>query len=241
MIVAEIYTQTNGKIAGFVLKGHSDGNERGHGYNIHCAEVSVLSQSAYLGILKYLNRAATNNNENGGLGIKLEDAPDDLTEAIFQIMIIGLRKIEKIAPDIVKIQTIQIDAETENNFRRKINDMKPTLPETLPKLADEKVRIRADIFRNDDGKITGFSIKERKAKNDAKVEIYRAGIWSLSKATSACVKDYLKRDVTFDSGSRRLVVKLKTLPDDITEAVFQTMIIGLREIERQAPQIIQVS
>ena len=35
-------------------------------------------------------------------------------------------------------------------------------------------------------------------------------------------------------------IKLKTSPDDLTEAVFQTMLIGIKEISNIAPAIVQV-
>jgi len=243
MIDAEIYTQSDGKIIGFVLRGHSErGDARGHGYNVRCAEASALSSAAYLGIRQYLNRdAAAENNEHGGLGVELKDAPDDLTEAVFRTMLIGLRKMEKRSPDVIKVSTIETDTETEANLQSKLNRMKPTPAKPLPPLPVKQVRIRAEIFRDDNGNVTGFSINERKSKPVDEFKIYCASIWALTRAAAACVKDYLKRDVTFKADSRRLAINLKAAPDDVTEAVFQTALIGLREIEKQAPQIVQVN
>lgn len=240
MIDAELYTQSDGKIIGFVLRGHSDRNDaRGHGYNVGCAEVSALSSAAYLGVRQYLNRdAAAENNEHGGLGVELKGAPDDLTEAVFQMMLIGLRAVEKRAPNVVKVSVIKTDAAAEANLQRKLNAMNPTPSKPLPKVAVDNVRIRADIY-HDDGRICGFSIRERKGKTVDEFDIYRAGIWILAKAAVACVKDYLKRAAKVESGSRKLAVELA--PDDVTEAAFQTMLIGLREIEKQAPQLIRVN
>ena len=240
MIVAEIYTQADGKIAAFVFRGHSETNT--HGYDVHCAEVSMLSQSAYLGIRQYLNRdAALENHEHGGLGVELKNAPDDLTEAIFQTMLIGLRSVEKVAPQVVKVQMIQIDKSSEENLQNKIKQMTPSRSNPLPKLNVSNVKIRAKIYMNDAGYITGFAVEERNTKIVKELKIYCASIWILVKSTFSCVKDHLKRDLKFDSKSRRLVMKLKTPPDEITEAVFQTMLIGLREVEKLAPQVINVT
>lgn len=243
MIDAEIYTQSDGKIIGFVLRGHSErGDKRGHGYNIRCAEVSTLSSAAYLGIRQYLNRdAAAENNEHGGLGVELKDAPDDLTEAVFRTMLIGLRKVEKRSPDVIKVSTIETDAATEANLQNKINRMNPTQSKPLPPLPVKKVRIRAEFFRDDNDNITGFSISERQSKPVDEFKIYRASIWALTKAAVTCVKDYLKRDATVKADPRRLMINLKAAPDNVTEAVFQTALIGLREIEKQVPQIVQVN
>lgn len=240
MIVAEIYTQTDGKIAAFVLRGHSETNV--HGYDIYCAQVSMLSQSAYLGIRQYLNRdAATENHEHGGLGVELKESPDELTEAVFQTMLIGLREVEKVAPQVVNVQMIQLDKNSEANLQKKIQRMNPTRSVPLPKLNVKNVRIRAEIFTDDGGRVTGFAVEERNAKIVKKLKIYCASVWVLVKAAFSCVKDHLKRDVKFDSKSRQLVVKLKTPPDDLTEAVFQTMLIGLRAVEKLAPQVINVT
>ena len=243
MIDAELYTQSDGKIIGFVLRGHSDRTDaRGHGYNIGCAEVSALSSAAYLGIRQYLNRdAKVENNEHGGLGVELKDAPDDLTEAVFQMMLIGLRAVEKRAPNVVKVSVIETDAAAEANLQRKLDAMNPAPSKPLPKMNVDNVRIRADIYHDDGGNVTGFSIRERKGKTVDEFAIYRASIWILAKAVGACVKDYLKRAAKIENGSRKSAVKLEGAPDEVTEAVFQTMLIGLREIERQAPQLIRVN
>lgn len=243
MIDAEIYTQSDGKIVGFVLRGHSErGDARGHGYNVRCAEVSTLSSAAYLGIRQYLNRdAAAENHEHGGLGVELKDAPDDLTEAVFRTMLIGLRKVEEVAPNAIKISTLETDAATEAKLQNKLSRMNPTRSKPLPPLPVKQVRIRAEIFRDADDNVTGFEIGERKGKVADEFEIYRAGIWALTKAAVACVRDFLKRDATIEVKPRKLAIRLQDAPDAVTEAVFQTALIGLREIERQAPQIVQVN
>ena len=243
MIDAEIYTQSDGKIVGFVLRGHSERNDaRGHGYNVRCAEVSTLSSAAYLGIRQYLNRdAAAENHEHGGLGVELKDAPDDLTEAVFRTMIIGLREVERLAPNVIKVSVIETNAATEANLQRKLSRMNPTRSKPLPPLPVKQVRIRAEIFHDADDNVTGFEIGERKGKVADEFEIYRAGIWALTKAAVACIRDFLKRDAAVEVKPRKLAINLKAAPDDVTEAVFQTALIGLREIEKQSPQIVQVN
>ncbi len=240
MITAEIYKQKGGKIVGFVFRGHSESGG-GHGYNIRCAEVSALSQTAYLGIKKYLNRAvAVDNHEHGGLGLELKDAPDDLTEVIFQAMLIGLKSVEEVAPAVVKVSVIELDKTAEENFQSQVVSMKPTPVKPLPEINVEKVKLRANVYRNDAGNIIGFSVKERKTEIIDGLKIYCAAVWILGKATFHCVKDYLGRDLEIQSDSRRLMVRLKTSPDDVTEAVFQTLLIGMTELEKIAPQIIRV-
>ncbi len=239
MIVAEIYTQNDGKIAAFVISGHS--SVGGHGYDVYCAEVSVLSQAAYFAIRQYLNReVAVENHEHGGLGVELKYAPDELTEAVFQTMLAGLKSVEKIAPDMLKIETIEMDTATETNLQSKINSMTRSRGGALPELRVEEVKILADIRKNRDGKVTGFSIEERSAEMINELRIYCAGIWALSKAAFLCIRDYLKRDLEFEIDAGQLALNLKNPPDEVTEAVFQTMLIGLIEIEKLAPQAVKV-
>ena len=94
-----------GKISGFSVTGHSGQEKRG--YDIVCAGVSALTQTALLGIGEHLHREVDFDMSSGKLEVKLKSAPDDLTEAIFKTMHLGLREIEKINPEAVKIEEIR--------------------------------------------------------------------------------------------------------------------------------------
>lgn len=110
MIVAEIFRQSDGKIVGFSINGHS--NTAPPGYDIYCAGVSSLSQSAFLCIRDHLKRDFQADFAHGRLMMQLKNSADDLTEAVFQTMIIGIQEIEKIAPKIVKLKFKTV----KNNF-----------------------------------------------------------------------------------------------------------------------------
>ena len=100
MIRAEI--RTNGdKIIGFTILGHSGTAPRGH--DIYCAGVSSLSQSAYLALVKHLKRGVKFAQASGNFAVKLDEEPDELTEAVFQTMLLGLYEIEKLRPDALKV------------------------------------------------------------------------------------------------------------------------------------------
>ena len=101
MVKAEIYTQEDGKIIGFLIDGHT--NTAPHGQDIYCAGVSTITQSAYLCIIRYLKRKIDGDFGSGRLMLKLKTPPDDLTEAVFQTMLIGLREIEKLNPQVLKV------------------------------------------------------------------------------------------------------------------------------------------
>ncbi len=105
MIVAEIYTQSDGKICGFSIDGHANTAPRGQ--DIYCAGVSTLSQSAYICIQKYLKREIEGDAASGRLMLKLKTPADEITEAVFQTMLIGLREIEKLVPQAMKVTILE--------------------------------------------------------------------------------------------------------------------------------------
>ena len=102
MIVAEIYKQADGKIIGFSVDGHANTAKRG--FDIYCAGASMMSQSTFLCLRDHLKRDFTWDAAHGRLMVRLKDAPDDLTEATFQTMLIGMKELEKLAPQIVKVE-----------------------------------------------------------------------------------------------------------------------------------------
>ena len=101
MIVAEIYTQADGKICGFSIDGHS--NTAPRGFDIYCAGVSTVSQAAYICLDEHLHKDFAGDFGSGKLALMLRTPPDERTEAVFQTMLIGIREIEKIAPQAVKL------------------------------------------------------------------------------------------------------------------------------------------
>ena len=101
--------------------------------------------------------------------------------------------------------------------------------------------IVAQIFKRDDGKIIGFSVDGHSNQGKHGQDIYCSAASMISSSVFVCLRDYLKRDFEWDAAHGRLMLRLKTPPDKLTEAVFQTMIIGLREIEKLAPQFVKVT
>lgn len=91
MIQATIERDPNGRITGFFLKGHAEA--AAYGKDIVCAAVSALAQTAVMGIERHLGRAITLKIADGLLDCRLKEAPDDLTEAILETMVMGLREI----------------------------------------------------------------------------------------------------------------------------------------------------
>ena len=101
MIEIRVFSESDGKITGFSVTGHSGTAERGQ--DIVCAGVSSLTQTALLGIMEYLHREVDYDIASGKLTVRLQSAPDDLTEAIMQSMLLGLMEIQKLSPEAVRI------------------------------------------------------------------------------------------------------------------------------------------
>ena len=99
MIRAEIYSDGE-RITGFSILGHSGTAPRAH--DIYCAGVSALSQSAYLALVKHLGLNVGMVQASGDFRVMLKGEPTDLTEAIFQVMLLGLIEIEKINPEALR-------------------------------------------------------------------------------------------------------------------------------------------
>ena len=100
--------------------------------------------------------------------------------------------------------------------------------------------IVAEIYKQGDGKIIGFSVDGHANTAKRGFDIYCAGASMMSQSTFLCMRDFLKRDFTADFAHGRLMMRLKTPPDDLTEVAFQTMLIGMKELEKLAPQIVKV-
>ena len=105
MIRIEIFQNRDGKISGYEVTGHSGTAARGE--DIICAGVSALAQSALWGIGEHLHREVDYEVASGKLSMRLKGVPDDLTEAVLQPMLYGMREIEKLSPKAVRINERQ--------------------------------------------------------------------------------------------------------------------------------------
>ena len=102
MIEVSIFLDQENRISGFQVMGHSGTAARGQ--DIICAGVSSLAQTALLGIGEHLHREMDYSVGSGRLCMKLRGAPDALTEAILETMLLGLEEIERLSPKAVHIK-----------------------------------------------------------------------------------------------------------------------------------------
>lgn len=101
MISIKVAVNEGKAICGVTVSGHA--NLAPKGQDIVCAGVSSLVQTAALGVKRHLRRKIILEVSEGYLCLELKDVPDELTEAVLQTMVIGLKEIAKIYPDSVQI------------------------------------------------------------------------------------------------------------------------------------------
>ena len=101
--------------------------------------------------------------------------------------------------------------------------------------------IVTEIYKRNDGKIFGFSVDGHSNQGKSGHDIYCSAASMISSSVFLCLRDFLKRDLKWDAAHGRLMVKLKDEPDDLSEVAFQTLLIGMREVEKQVPQIVKVT
>ena len=100
MIKIDIFRNGDGMVSGYHVSGHSGTADRGE--YIICAGVSALVQSAFMGVREHLHRGMRFEQASGDFTVELNSRPDELTEAIFASMLLGLREIEKLSPEAVR-------------------------------------------------------------------------------------------------------------------------------------------
>ncbi len=101
MITVELFLDNNQAISGFYSHGHAQAGP--HGQDIVCAGVSALVQASIMGIERHLGRDINLTQNAKGLKMSLIGEPDNLTNAIFETMLLGLSEIAKRYPKSVRI------------------------------------------------------------------------------------------------------------------------------------------
>ncbi len=102
MIQIVIFRDEKGFVNGVKATGHDKSAPEGE--NIVCAGVSTLVQTALLGVGKELKRGVSYKVEKGDFYFRLKEPPDELTEAVLETMVLGLREVQKIRPQGVHIK-----------------------------------------------------------------------------------------------------------------------------------------
>jgi uncharacterized protein len=100
--------------------------------------------------------------------------------------------------------------------------------------------IKIEIFRTLVGKVSGYAVKGHSDTAEYGQDIVCAGISSLAQTALLGIGKHLHREVDYKVASGDLRVKLKSEPDDLTEAILETMILGFVEIEKINPKSVRI-
>ena len=99
--------------------------------------------------------------------------------------------------------------------------------------------IKIEIFRNQGGKVSGFKVQGHHGEYGT--DIVCAGVSSLAQTALLGIERHLHREMDYEVASGDLKMKLKGVPDDLTEAILETMVLGLAEISTLYPKDVHIS
>lgn len=105
MIKITVARGKNKLVKSLSVDGHAEVAE--YGQDIVCAAVSALAQSVLLGLAKHLHCNVDYSVEPGYLSVALKDEANELTEAMFQVAILGFEEIIKQYPQNVNLSNIR--------------------------------------------------------------------------------------------------------------------------------------
>ena len=101
--------------------------------------------------------------------------------------------------------------------------------------------IRIDIMRNAAGDIAGFRMNGHADTAPKGQDIGCAGGSSLAPTALLGLGHYAKKEFALDMVSGYLTMDLKYEPDAITQAILETMTLGLKEISANYPNSVRLT
>ncbi|MCI6283519.1 ribosomal-processing cysteine protease Prp [Selenomonas sp.] len=101
--------------------------------------------------------------------------------------------------------------------------------------------ITVTILTQEDGKITGFSAEGHSGTAPRGEDIVCAGVSSLTDSAYLGITEYLHRNVISKDSSGKLHMVLEGRPDERTEAILETMLLGLTAIAEAYPRALRIT
>jgi uncharacterized protein YsxB (DUF464 family) len=101
--------------------------------------------------------------------------------------------------------------------------------------------IKIDIFRTPAKLISGFSVSGHANTAPHGQDIVCAAVSALTQTAVLGLEGYLQHSIILEIAHGKLEVELKDLPNQLTEAILATMLLGLLEIEKINPQSVRIS
>ncbi|MBR2216582.1 MAG: ribosomal-processing cysteine protease Prp [Selenomonadaceae bacterium] len=100
--------------------------------------------------------------------------------------------------------------------------------------------IKATIYRDDKKRITGFTVSGHSGTAKRGEDIVCAAVSALTETALLGLGEYLHRDLDYSVASGKLKMRLKDAPDDSTEAILETMLIGLKKVTEVASAALKI-
>ncbi len=100
--------------------------------------------------------------------------------------------------------------------------------------------IKVKIFKEPTDRIVGFEVAGHSGTAERGQDIVCAGVSSLTQTALLGLGKHLHRDMDYSVASGKLKMQLKSAPDELTETLLQTMLLGLMEIAKLSPEAVQI-
>ena len=100
--------------------------------------------------------------------------------------------------------------------------------------------IRVRIERDATGRIQGFDAKGHAGAGPRGNDIVCAAVSVLTDSVFLGLDRHLHRAMEWGANSGDISVRLKDAPDDMTEAILTTMVLGLTEIQKKYPDKLRI-
>ena len=101
--------------------------------------------------------------------------------------------------------------------------------------------IKIQIFRGFEGRISGYAVTGHSGTAARGEDIVCAGVPVLAETALLGIGKQLHRQVDYRVASGDLYVSLKELPDEHSDVLLETMLLGMREIEKAYPKAVRIS
>ena len=100
--------------------------------------------------------------------------------------------------------------------------------------------IRVRIERDSTGRIQGFEARGHAQAGPRGQDIVCAAVSVLTDSVFLGLDRHLKRALEWNADSGDISVRLKDAPDEMTEAILATMVLGLTEIQKIYPDRLRI-
>lgn len=96
--------------------------------------------------------------------------------------------------------------------------------------------IQVKIIRNTEERVTRFSVTGHASAGPHGEDIVCAAVSALVQTALLGLEKHLHRAVSYEVASGQVLAQLDETPDALTDAVLETMLLGLQEIEKLSPK-----